>query len=107
MPLEQEMPSFLTVGFIVVVVIFSLMTIILWVKNKKYSSAYVAILLHLLLLAVAFYFFINAITLEIDYNHPMASEENSLNIWMASGFWGLSMLTLLFAVFRFTSLLKK
>ncbi|MCH7321518.1 hypothetical protein LZ480_06385 [Solibacillus sp. MA9] len=101
MPLEQEVPNILTIGFITIILIFTLSTIALWIRSKGNSTAYSMVSLHLLLLTTAFYFFMNAITL--DSNHPMASEENSLQLGIAAVFWGLSMLSLLVAIFKFSS----
>ena len=102
MPLEQEVPNILTIGFITIILIFTISTIALWIRNKENSTAYSMVALHLLLLSTAFYFFMNAITLDLDYNHPMASEENSLQIGIAGVFWVLSMLSLLIAIFKFS-----
>lgn len=100
MPLEQEVPFLLTTGFIVTVLVVAVSTITLWKKNKKNNAAYIFILVHLLLLSLAFYFFMNAVTLELDYSHPMASEENSLQMGISGGFWVLSMSSLLIAIFK-------
>ena len=102
MPLEQEVPNILTIGFITIILILTISTIALWIRNKENSTAYSVVLLHLLLLSIAFYFFMNAITLDLDYNQPMASEENSLQIGIAGVFWVLSMLSLLIAIFKFS-----
>jgi len=102
MPLEQEVPNILTIGFITIILIFTISTIALWIRNKENSTAYSMVSLHLLLLSTAFYFFMNAITLDLDYKHPMASEENSLQIGIAGVFWALSMLSLLVAIFKFS-----
>ena len=107
MPLEQEIPSLLTIGFIFIVLILVISTIALWFKRKGNATAYVMVLLHLLLLSFSFYFFMNAVTLDLEYNHPMASEENSLQVGIASGFWALSMFSLLVAIFKFTSISRQ
>ena len=107
MPLEQEVPNLLTTGFIAIILILTISTIVLWIRNKGNSTAYIMVSMHLLLLSSAFYFFMNAITLELDYNHPMASEENSLQIGIASVFWTLSMLSLLVALFKFSNISRK
>lgn len=107
MPLEQELPNLLITGFIFIILLFAISTIALWVRRKGKSIPYILILMHLILLSTAFYFFMNAITLELDYNHPMASEENSLHISIASGFWALSMLSLFVAIFKFTNTTMK
>lgn len=83
MPLEQEIPNLLTIGFIAIILILAISTIALWIRNKGNSTAYIMVSLHLLLLSTAFYFFMNAITLKLHYKHPMASEENSLQIGIA------------------------
>ncbi|TMN22006.1 hypothetical protein [Lentibacillus cibarius] len=107
MPLEQEVPNLLIIGFVFIVLVFSISTIALWVKNKRNSIAYLLILVHLILLSIAFVFFMNAVTLQLDYNHPMASEENSLQIGFAGVFWALSIITLLVAIFKFSSSSKR
>ena len=105
MPLEEEVPLFLTIGFVTIMILFALCIIALWVRDKGTHShtSYIMIVLHLLLLSIAFYFFMNAITLELDYDHPMASEENTLQLAIATGCWGLSMISLLLALFKFAN----
>ncbi|TXC92733.1 hypothetical protein FS935_00555 [Metabacillus litoralis] len=78
MPLEQEVICLLIGGFSIVMGIAILPASLLWLKNKNNSSAYVWILLHMLFFSVAIYFFIKAIS--FDFNHPMASEEISLQL---------------------------
>lgn len=102
MPLEQEVPNLLRIGFISIILIITISTITLWIRNKEKRAAYMMVLLHLILGSIAFYFFMNAITLELEYNHPMASEENSLQIGYAGVFWALSMFSLLVAIFKFS-----
>ena len=102
MPLEQEVSNFLIIGFISIILLLTISTITLWIRNKEKNVAYIMVLLHLLMLSIAFYYFMNAITLELDYNHPMASEENSLQIGIAGVCWALSMLSLLVALFKFS-----
>ena len=102
MTLEQDVPNLLIIGFISIILIITISTITLWIRNKENSAAYSMVSLHLLLLSIAFYFFMNVITLELDDNHPMASEENSLQIGIAGVFWALSMLSLLVAIFKFS-----
>ncbi|MBO8172299.1 MAG: hypothetical protein H0Z33_10450 [Bacillaceae bacterium] len=94
-------------GFIVVISIVAVSTIRLWAKNKQNGTAYLLVLFHLFLLSISFYFIMNVVTPELDYNHPMASEENSLQVGYAGVFWALSMMSLLAAIFRFTKLTKK
>jgi len=107
MPLEEELPMLLTTGFIAIILLFTICIITFWCRNKGENSPYIMGLLHLLLLSTAFYFFMNAITSEFDYYHPMASEENSLQMGLASGFWALSMLSLLAAIYQFSKIARK
>lgn len=107
MPLEQEVPNLLISGFILIILIITISTIVLWTRNKVNRVAYIMVSLHLVLLSIAFYFFMNAVTLELDYNHPMASEENSLQLGIAGVFWTLSMLSLLMAIFKFSTKVKQ
>lgn len=106
MPLEEEIPLLLTVGFFSIMLLFTICIITVWIRNKGNNTPYILVLFHLFLLSAAFYFFMNAITSEFDYNHPMASEENSLQISIASGFWALSMLSLLAAILQFSRKIK-
>lgn len=107
MPLESEIPYLLTIGFIAIILIVVISTIALWVRHKVKSSAYIMVFLHLLLLSTAFYFLMNAITLDLDYNLPMASEENSLQIGIAGVLWALSMFSLMAAIFKFSSVSRE
>ena len=84
MPLEAEMPHLLTLGFLVIVCIFAISMITLWMKNKNNGGAYTFILLYLV--SCGFYFLMHAISPNLDYNHPMASEENSMQMGIAGVF---------------------
>jgi hypothetical protein len=98
MPLEQEVMGLLIGGLSIVMGIAILITVFLWMKNK--NSGYIWTLLHLLLVSFAAYFVLKAIA--IDYNHPMASEEISLQIGIAGVVWALSMICLVIALFSFS-----
>ncbi|WP_254854021.1 hypothetical protein [Halobacillus salinus] len=100
MPLEQEVSGLLIGGVSIVMGIAILVTVFLWMKNKSNSSGYIWTLLHLLLVSVAAYFVLKAIA--IDYNHPMASEEISLQIGISGVVWASSMLCLMIALFSFS-----
>ncbi|MFD2042735.1 hypothetical protein ACFSTA_00265 [Ornithinibacillus salinisoli] len=100
MPLEQEVMGLLIGGVSIVMGIAILITVFLWVKNKNNSSGYIWTLLHLLLVSVAVYFTLKGIA--FDYNHPMASEEISLQIGISGVIWALSMLCLVIALFSFS-----
>ncbi|WP_043933808.1 hypothetical protein [Bacillus sp. EB01] len=100
MPLEQEVIGLLIGGFLIVVGIVMLVVVFLWIKNKNNGSGYIWTLLHLLLGSVAAYFALKAIA--FDYNHPMASEEISLQIGVSGAVWALSMNCLMVALFSFS-----
>ncbi|MBO1511065.1 hypothetical protein [Metabacillus bambusae] len=104
MPLEQEVIGLLIGGFSIVMGITILIASFLWLKNKNNSSAYVWTLLHMLFVSVAIYFFIKAIS--VDFNHPMASEEISLQIGISGVVWALSMICLLIGLFKFSKTSK-
>ncbi|PAV29340.1 hypothetical protein CIL05_12110 [Virgibacillus profundi] len=84
----------MVMGIAILVIVF------LWVKKKNNSSGYIWTILHLLLVSVAFYFGLKGIA--FDYNHPMASEEISLQIGISGVVWALSMLCLVIALFSFS-----
>jgi Kef-type K+ transport system membrane component KefB len=99
MPLEQEVLALLIGWFSVVIGIAILALLFLWSK-KNNSPAYLWTLLHLLLVSVAVYFFIKAIS--FDYEHVMASEENSLQIAIAGIIWAFSMDCLMIGISKFS-----
>jgi uncharacterized membrane protein YbhN (UPF0104 family) len=100
MPLEQEVMGLLIGGVSIVMGIAIFVTVFLWMKNKKKSTGYIWTLLHLLLISVAAYFVLKAIA--FDYNHPMASEEISLQIGISGVVWAFSMICLVIALFSFS-----
>lgn len=101
MPLEEGVLEVLMIGFSVVMGIAILALLLLWLQKKSNSSAYVWTLLHLLFFSIAAYFFIKA--LSFDYEHAMASEENSLQLGIAGVIWFFSMVCLLMGIFKFSS----
>ncbi|WP_342431597.1 hypothetical protein [Neobacillus sp. FSL H8-0543] len=100
MPLEQEVRGMLIGGFAIVMGIVILTTLFLWIKNKNNSSAYIWTLAHFLFFTLAIYFFIKAIS--FDFNHPMASEEISLQFGIAGVVWAFSMVCLLMGIVNFS-----
>lgn len=58
----------------------------------------------MLFVSVAIYFFIKAIS--FDFNHPMASEEISLQIGISGVVWALGMICLLIGLFKFSKTRK-
>ena len=105
MPMEQETISMLISGFSIVMGITVIITIFLWMKNKRQSGAYIWLFLHFSLFSVAVYFSLQAIS--FDYHHPMASEEISLRLGGTGIFWALSMISLLLGIFNFSKSIKK
>lgn len=100
MPLEQEVIGLLIGGVTIVIGITVLVTLFLWVKNKNNSYGYLWTLLHLIVLSVALYFVLNVVA--FDYNHPMASEEISLQVGVIGTIWALSMICLVLAICSFS-----
>ncbi|MFJ7827060.1 hypothetical protein [Psychrobacillus sp. NPDC096623] len=100
MPLEQEVKGMLIVGFIIVMIIAIIFTLFLAIKNKHSITGFAWILLYFIFFTVAVYFCYNAIS--FDYNHPMASEEISLQIGFAGVAWSISMFCLVMGIFIFS-----
>ncbi|MDF2859147.1 MAG: hypothetical protein K0Q87_4998 [Neobacillus sp.] len=100
MPLEQEVRGMLIGGFTIVMGIAILTTLFLWLKNKNSNFGYFWTILHFLFFSIAIYFFIKAIS--NNYIHPMASEENSLQIGIAGVVWAFSMICLLMGIASFS-----
>ena len=100
MPLEKEVVNLLIGGFIIVIGIAVLTSLLLWLKTRNNSFAYTCTLLHFLLFSVSIIFFIKAIS--FDYDHPMASEEISLRIGISGVVWALSILCLLMGIVKFS-----
>ncbi|WP_342598274.1 hypothetical protein MHB48_11870 [Psychrobacillus sp. FSL H8-0483] len=100
MPLEKEIFGLLIGGSAAVMGIAIFVTLFLWIKNNNKNSGYVWTLLHLMLFSIAIYFTFQVIS--IDYNHPMASEEISLQLGIAGVIWALSMTCLIVGIFNFS-----
>ena len=100
MPMEQETLSLLIEGFSVVVGLMVLATLFLWRRSKNNNVAYAAVLAHFLLLSVALYFLLKAFTFNVD--HPMASEEISLQVGVSATIWTVSMVCLLIGLIKFS-----
>ena len=101
MPLEEGVFELLIGGFSVVMGIAISALLLLWLQKKNNISAYVWTLLHLILFSVAVYFFLKAIS--FDYEHVMASEENSFQIGVAGIIWTFSMVCLIIGIFKFSN----
>ena len=101
MPLEAEFLGLFIGAFSVVLGIAVIAVLILWFQKKNNSFAYVWTLLHLVFFSVAVYFLLKAIS--FDYEHVMASEENSLHIGIAGIFWAISMVCFLIGIYKFSN----
>jgi hypothetical protein len=101
MPLEEGVVGWLIGGFSIVMGLVLLTLLLLWSKNRKNRSAYAWIVLHLLFFSLAIYFSLKAIS--FDYQHVMASEENSSQMGIAEIIWALSMVCLVIGIFKFSN----
>lgn len=100
MPLEEEMTRMLIGGFSFVMGIALVSILFLWFRNKNQHVGYGWTILHLLLCSLAIFMVID--TLDSDYNHPMASEENSLRLGISGIIWACSMISLLVGILFFS-----
>lgn len=104
MPMEQETIGLLVSGSSLIIGLMVLLTLFLWIKSKSNSLAYASVIFHFVLLSIALYVFLKAITFNND--HPMASEEISLRIGISGVIWAASMLGLLIGLIRFSKVKK-
>jgi len=74
----------------------SLVHFIPFCLKRVQSAGFTWTLLHFLLFSVAIFFLFKAIS--FDNNHPMASEEISLQIGFARVAWGLNMICLVMGI---------
>nr|WP_263326804.1 hypothetical protein [Neobacillus sp. Marseille-Q6967] len=100
MPLEEEVITLVIWGFTTIMVLAAFTILFLWANSKENSLAYGLMLSHLMLLVIAFLFFVDAIS--IPYIHPMASEEISLRLGLAGVMWAFSMICLMIGIIRFS-----
>lgn len=100
MPLEEEVLGMLIGGFCIVMSVAIILTVLLWIRNKDNHGSFFWTILHFILFSIATYFCLKA--LSFDYNHPMASEENSLRLGIAGVIWSISIACLLLAIYNFT-----
>lgn len=107
MPLESEFTTLLTIGFITIIALVILATLTLWLRQKSQHIAYSMMLLHSVLLSLAFYFFINVMSSPLPASHPMASEENSWQLSIAATCWAGSMIVIFIAIMLFVKATKK
>ncbi|GMB10152.1 hypothetical protein [Thermolongibacillus altinsuensis] len=98
MPMEEELMGMLIGGFSIIMGIAMITIIFLWIKNRKQRIAFFWILTHFITFSISVYVLLKAIS--FDYHHPMASEEISLLLGQAGVLWGISMICLLFGIFK-------
>ncbi|WP_342505071.1 hypothetical protein [Sporosarcina sp. FSL K6-2383] len=101
MPLEEGVLELFIIGFSVVMGIAIAALLLLWLRKKNNNAAYAWTVLHFLFLGVAVYFLIKAIS--FDYEHVMASEENSFQLGVAGVIWFFSMVCLVMGIFKFSN----
>lgn len=100
MPLEEGVFGLIIGGFSLVIGITFILISFRWLQKKNNNIAYFWTLLHLLLFSIAVYFLAKAIS--FDYEHAMASEENSLHLGIAGIIWAFSMVCLIMGIFKFS-----
>jgi hypothetical protein len=105
LPMEEEVMDMLIGGFSIIMVIAIITIISLWKKNRTQSAAFLWIFIHFIMLSIAVYFALRAIS--FDLNHPMASEEISILLGKAGVLWGMSMISLLFGISKFSKGIKQ
>lgn len=107
MPLESEFLTLLTTGFIAIIALVTIVTLVLWLRCKNAHAAYSMVLLHTVLLSIAFYFFVNVLSSPLPSTHAMASEENSLQLGIAAVCWAGSMVMLVMSIVLFSKATKR
>ena len=100
MPLEEGLLELLVGCFSFVMGMAILTIVFIWFRNKRYTAAYVWTVLHLLLFSTSIFFILNAVS--FNYQHPMASEENSFNIGVSGVIWFSSLICLIIGIFKFS-----
>ena len=99
MPLEEEVPGMLIVGFSLVMGIAFLIILMLCFKSSNNRIAYMWTCVHFVLFSIAGYFLLKAIS--FDSTHWMASEEISLLMGISGVIWLLSMICLIIGLLKF------
>ncbi|PGB82643.1 hypothetical protein COM13_22690 [Bacillus pseudomycoides] len=91
-PMEEEVRSYLIIGFSVIICIAILYTIYLWIKYKR--KGYLWVIFHFVSLSFGISIFINVLTGNF-MNEVMISEDNSIKIAESGLLWAVSVLFLL------------
>lgn len=108
MPMEQETMGYLYTGFFIMIGLAIIGTLYLWKRNnaKKAQSAYIWMLMHHLLLILAFFQFIKVKEVDIiqdGYVHAMASEEFSFILGVTGVLWAIAIICLLISLYIFAT----
>ncbi|KPC98863.1 MULTISPECIES: hypothetical protein [Geobacillus] len=97
LPMEENVMDMLIGGFSVVMLIAVATIVFLWRRNRE-GRAFLWILAHFLLLSLAVFFALKAIS--FDLTHVQASEEISLFLGKAGLAWGAGMVCLLAGIVK-------
>ncbi|MDM5224952.1 hypothetical protein QUF73_01880 [Cytobacillus sp. NJ13] len=102
MPMEQETMGMLIGGLSTIMGISFIVVLILLFskKGKSYRMAYGLVLGHLVFFSWAVSQALKAIS--FDTNHPMASEEISLQLGISGALWAISMVFLVIGLIKFS-----
>jgi hypothetical protein len=102
MPMEQETMSMLIGGFSIIMGVAFIIALLLMFskKRKPFRLAYGLVIGSFIFFSWAISQALHAIN--IDVNHPMASEEVSLRLGVTGVLWAVSMLFLLLGLIKFT-----
>ncbi|WP_316568771.1 hypothetical protein [Neobacillus sp. YIM B06451] len=99
MPLEQEVPGMLAIGFYGVMAISILLLVFIMIRYK--SAKIIPFIVFLILLLPVGYYLLEAINVvRSGVPEMMQSEEASLNIGLAGFFWAIAMAVFLFGVYK-------
>ncbi|WP_053366449.1 hypothetical protein [Bacillus sp. FJAT-27245] len=99
MPLEQEVPGMLTIGFYGVMAVTLFLLVFFMIRYK--SAKMIPFIVFLIFFLSAGYFLLEAINVvRSGVPETMQSEEASLNIGLAGVFWAFAMAVFLFGVFK-------
>lgn len=98
MYLEKEMYYLLPIGFSFIIGSVLIFLIILYVKEKNRKIFF--FIFQLVFLVISFYYFYMSLLNYANVNHVMYSEQQTIYILQASGFWMLSMICMVLGIFR-------
>lgn len=103
MPLKQEVFPMLVWGFSIFIGISLITVITLRIKNKNNKSAYHLFIAHFIIFSLAGYALLNAMRVNSNTHHSMASEVASMRLGSAGVLWAISMICLLAGITKINS----